>query len=75
MALQLNRFCTEGRVVRKLHVAVSLPLRVHLPCWVEGSLSRREYRLSAAIVHLGSTPRSGHYRALGRRLWPDVVDR
>ena len=79
VALQLNRFCTEGRVVRKLHVAVSLPLRVHLPCWVEGSLSRREYRLSAAIVHLGSTPRSGHYRALlvedsGRMWWTDDGD-
>ena len=73
VALQLNRFTVVDRAVHKLSTPVSLPSKLHLPCWVEGSL---RYLLSAALVHLGSTPHSGHYRTLliestGKMWWTD----
>ena len=76
VALQLNRFVVRDRAVHKLSTPVSLPSKLHLPCWVEGSLTQREFLLSAAVVHLGSTPHSGHYRALlvegtGKMWWTD----
>ena len=76
VAIQLNRFRTSGRVISKAAEAVSLPLHISLPSWVEGSARRLEYRLSAVLVHLGETPTQGHYRALlvertGRMWWTD----
>ena len=76
VALQLNRFVVRDRAVHKLSTPVSLPNKIYLPCWVEGSLTQREFLLSAALVHLGSTPHSGHYRALlvegtGKMWWTD----
>ena len=76
VAIQLNRFTVVDRAVHKLNTPVSLPRTIHLPRWVEGSLQQSEYRLCAALVHLGSTPHSGHYRALliedsGRMWWTD----
>ena len=64
VAIQLNRFTVVDRAVHKLNTPVSLPRTIHLPRWVEGSLQQSEYRLCAALVHLGSMPHSGHYRAL-----------
>ena len=76
VALQLNRFATEGRVVSKVTVAVSLPLQFSLPVWVEGAVQHLVFKLSAALIHLGDTPKQGHYRALlveqtGRMWWTD----
>ena len=76
VAIQLNRFTVVDRAVHKLTTPVSLPRTIRLPRWVEGSLQQSEYRLCAALVHLGSTPHSGHYRALliedsGRMWWTD----
>ena len=64
VALQLNRFDTEGRVVRKVAVAVSLPLQVTLPVWVAGEVRHQVFKLSAVLAHLGDSPKQGHYRAL-----------
>ena len=76
VAIQLNRFTVVDRAVHKLSTPVSLPSTICLPCWVEGSLRQREYHISAALVHLGSTPHSGHYRTLliestGKMWWTD----
>ena len=76
VVLQLNRFATEGRRLSKVTVAVSLPQQISLPVWVAGSVQRLKFRLCAALVHLGDTPKQGHYRALlversGRMWWTD----
>ena len=59
MALQL-RFGSSGREILKSTVPVTLPKSVHLPFWVAGSVRRRRFFLSAAVVHLGASPYSGH---------------
>ena len=76
IAVQLNRFCTVGRLISKATVPVSLPLQVYLPSWVEGCVQNLEYKLCAALVHIGETPKQGHYRALlvesaGHMWWTD----
>ena len=45
-------------------MAVSLPLQVTLPVWVAGEVRHQVFRLSAVLVHLGDSPKQGHYRAL-----------
>ena len=76
VAIQLDRFTVVDRAVHKLSTPVSLPRTIRLPSWVEGSLRQSEYRICAALVNLGSTPHSGHYRALliensGKMWWTD----
>ncbi|CAE7477785.1 secG [Symbiodinium sp. CCMP2592] len=76
LVLQLNRFRTVRGVVTKSKVAVTLPRTVTVPTWNEGRLTQKPYLLSAAVIHLGSTPRQGHYRSLlldgsGKAWWTD----
>ena len=50
VAIQLNRFTVVDRAVHKLSTLVSLSSTIRLPCWVEGFLRQREYRISARNV-------------------------
>ena len=63
VALQLNRFQQRAGVA-KCRSRVALPLRVHLPCWVEGVIRLKPFLVRAALIHLGESTRNGHYRSV-----------
>ena len=61
---QLSRFHASDRRVRKSRSPVSLPNTVRLPVWVEGRVEQVPFHFCSALIHLGDTPNSGHYRAV-----------
>ena len=63
ICIQLNRYIAN----RKDNRIVEIPDRVRLPFHTnENQVEWREYWIGGAILHLGSTPHRGHYRALLR---------
>ena len=64
IVLQLNRFRPHGHSVHKSKCPVALPVRINLPCWVEGSVRFLPFLVRAAVIHLGDSTRVGHYRSV-----------
>ena len=66
LLLQLNRFREVGGVYTKSLTPVVPAETLSIPVFHADSLQRRtiRYQLRAAILHIGDTPQSGHYRAV-----------
>ena len=64
--LQLNRFREVGGVYAKSTAPVVPTDTLSISVFPDDGLQRRtlRYRLRAAIIHIGETPQSGHYRAV-----------
>ncbi|CAE7353220.1 secG [Symbiodinium sp. CCMP2592] len=62
--LQLNRFSSESGRVRKTRTPIALPKELRVPTWQHDSVVQVRYALSAAVIHLGGSPKEGHYRTL-----------
>ena len=68
LSIQLLRFrVNQSGEVNKLSHSVPLVHRIYVPRFTLGiETDQTAYELHSAVYHLGSTPRSGHYKALGR---------
>ena len=66
LLLQLNRFREVGGVYAKSTTPVVPTDTLSIPVFHDDGLQRGtlRYRLRAAIIHIGDTPQSGHYRAV-----------
>ena len=68
LSIQLLRFrVNQSGEVNKLSDSVPLVHRIYVPRFTLGiETDQTAYELHSAVYHLGSTPHSGHYKALGR---------
>ena len=68
LSIQLLRFrVNQSGEVNKLSHSVPLVHRIYVPRFTLGiETDQTAYELHSAVYHLGSTPHSGHYKALGR---------
>ena len=66
LLLQLNRFREVGAVYTKSSTPVVPTDTLSIPVFHADGLRRGtlRYQLRAAIIHIGDTPQSGHYRAV-----------
>ena len=68
LSIQILRFrVNQSGEVNKLLDSVPLVHRIYVPRFTLGiETDQTAYELHSAVYHLGNTPHSGHYKALGR---------
>ena len=68
LSIQILRFRVhQSGEVNKLMDSVPLVHRIYVPRFTLGiETDQTAYELHSAVYHLGNTPHSGHYKALGR---------
>ena len=65
LVVQLSRFVGHGVFCTKDAADISMGSGVvQVPCFSSAEVIRVPYRVAAAIIHIGSTPLAGHYRAV-----------
>ena len=65
LVVQLSRFVGHGIFCTKDTAEISLGSGVvHVPCIAARDVTHVPYRVVAAIIHIGASPMSGHYRAV-----------
>ena len=65
LVVQLSRFVGHGVFCTKDTAEISLGSGVVLvPCIAARDVTRVPYKVAAAIMHIGASPMSGHYRAV-----------
>ena len=65
VVLQINRFTQVGDTWTKSNQLIPVPETCSLPVFTDGlDLAFHRFRFRAGIIHLGSTPRTGHYRSI-----------
>ena len=65
LVVQLSRFVGHGVFCTTDAADISMGSGVvQVPCFSSAEVMRVPYRVAAAIIHIGSTPLAGHYRAV-----------
>ena len=65
VVLQINRFQQVGDSWTKCNQRVQVPDTCSLPVFSDGlDVTWHRFRFRAGVIHLGSTPRTGHYRSI-----------
>ena len=65
VVLQINRFQQVGDSWTKCTQRVQVPDTCSLPVFSEGlDVTFHRFRFRAGVIHLGPTPRAGHYRSI-----------